>query len=320
MKYSPIILATILLLVASLSPPFASQVAHAQTIGEVCLVQAGSSSCPLSPPVISGTVGSQLRVAVFIQNSAPLNGFDITVLAAHTILQPSGVDLTGTVLPSPFFIISQCIGGVQKVGGSCPLTATVDTIEVVAVSTPLTPTLTTGLLFTAVYNVVAATSSTPIGFQTGCSSSSVLGTTTCVLVVNGPTIDPEIVQTATFTAPTPVSASATFIMSGIKPAFKTLSISKNGDIQTLIADIGNIGTVTAFVKVDYSIIGADGSVSFQQSPVLSLGAGTSGTVSVSYAVPVLPLRYFVVGSLMVSSDGVTYVSQGTDTTSYAVHT
>jgi hypothetical protein len=151
-------------------------------------------------------------VAVFIQNSAALGGFDVTVLANNTILQPSGVDLTGTVMLSPLNIVSECIAGVQRISGGYPCTVSPDTIEVAVYSCTtcgLTPNPTTGLLFTAIYNVVSATASTPVGFQTGCYTSSVSGTSTCVAVANGglgPV--PETVQTATLTASSEFSLSA----------------------------------------------------------------------------------------------------------------
>src|SRR5437773_5247057 len=60
--------------------------------GVICIIPAGASSCPSSPSSLTGTVGSQLRVSVFIQNSTGLNGFDVTLLADHAILKPAGAD------------------------------------------------------------------------------------------------------------------------------------------------------------------------------------------------------------------------------------
>ena len=245
-KDKALILAIVFLSSLALSIPIFAPSVRAQTPGVVCLAQPPASSCASSAPVIPGSVGSQLRVAVFIQNSAPLNRFDITVLADHTILQPSGVDLTGTVLLSPN-ILSECIGGVQRVSSSgCPTTATADTIELLAescVGCGLTSSPTTGLLFTAIYNVVGSTASTPIGFQTGCSPSSVSGTTTCVTVANGgvPPV-PETVHTATFTAsseftlsaspttltiPKGSSATSTITVSGLSGFTGTVNLSAN---------------------------------------------------------------------------------------------
>ncbi|OLD02146.1 MAG: hypothetical protein AUJ07_09430 [Crenarchaeota archaeon 13_1_40CM_3_53_5] len=54
----------------------------------------------------------------------------------------------------------------------------------------------TGNLFNILYKVLSSTKGTAIVFQTGCSGTSV--PSTCVTVVNGNTVDPEMVQTATF--------------------------------------------------------------------------------------------------------------------------
>src|SRR5207245_11400395 len=79
--------------------------------GVICIIPAGASSCPSSPSSITGTVGSQLRVSVFIQNSTGLNGFDVTLLADHAILKPAGADLTGTVVPAPHPLLLVCLSG-----------------------------------------------------------------------------------------------------------------------------------------------------------------------------------------------------------------
>src|SRR5213592_1559984 len=61
-----------------------------------------------------------------------------------------------------------------------------------------TGTPTTGLLFTAIYNVTGTTPGIALGFQTGCANTSVSGGV-CVTVANGTLIPvPETIQTATF--------------------------------------------------------------------------------------------------------------------------
>jgi len=137
---------------------------------------------------------------VFIQNSDGLNAFDITLLASHTILKPAGADLTGTVLPGPQSVVEECLSGMLVVGNVCSSTDTIDTLHFAAVSAPgtITSTPTTGLLFTAIYNVTGSTSGTPLGFQTGCAAPTSVSNT-CVTIANGtPTPDPETVQTAVF--------------------------------------------------------------------------------------------------------------------------
>ena len=183
----------------------ASAPVHAQFIGKVCLTSPGATACPSSPPALGGSVGAQTRIAVFIQDSDGLNGFDITLLASHTVLVPVGVDLTGSVLGADPTILVECLQGVLKVGSFCQSTDTIDTLHLAAVAAPgalpggITPTPTTGLLFTAIYNVTNTASGVSVGYQMGCSPSSVSGTTTCVVIANGnPPPVPETVQGATF--------------------------------------------------------------------------------------------------------------------------
>src|SRR3989441_13194085 len=153
--------------------------AHGQFPGTVCLVAPGTNACPSSPASLSGNSGTQLRVSVFIQNSDGLNGFDITLLADHTILKPAGADLTGTVLPGPQTVLVECLSGVLVQGSRCAPNDTVDTVHLAAVACLgcITATPTTGLLFTAIYNVTSASSGTPLGFQTGCPTPTSVGTT-----------------------------------------------------------------------------------------------------------------------------------------------
>lgn len=191
----------------------AARPTYGQMTGTVCIVPTSANSCPSTPSTIRGTLGTQLRVSIFIQGSDSSNGWDITVLADHTILKPAGADLTGSVLGGAT-IESECIGGVQAIRGgfACASTATVDTIEFAVGGPQFTAVPTTGLLFTAIYNVIGTTSSIPVGFQSGCPMpTSVSGTTTCVTITNGGTaLDPETVQTATFnTADYSITANPT---------------------------------------------------------------------------------------------------------------
>ena len=270
-KDKTMILAIISLSSVAFSIPLFAPIVRAQSPGLVCLAQPPVSSCPSSPPVIPGSVGSQLRVAVFIQNSAPFNGFEVTVLADHTILQPSGVDLTGFVFAPTFIVLVECVGGS---GPNCASTDTPDTIHVaITCFGCFNPFPTTGLLFTAVYNVVAPTTGTPIGYETGCSDSSVSGTTTCVDVVNGelspPTV-PENVQTATFTASSDFSLSAS-------PTTLTIPRGSSATSTITVSGLnGFTGTVTLSASVSPVIHHrptaslAPTSVTLTSSPVSSI--------------------------------------------------
>src|SRR2546426_188631 len=101
----------------------------------------------------------------------------------------------------------------------CPPTDTADTLELAATSQTLTPAPATGLLFNAVYNITSSSSSSGItvGFQKGCTNTSV-SDGTCVTITNG-TIqpNPETVQTGNFNNALPppwVSVSAASTSAG----------------------------------------------------------------------------------------------------------
>ena len=188
---------------------------HGQTAGTVCIIPAGSASCPSSPASIIGTVGTYLQVAVFIQNSAPFSGFDVVLLANDSILVPMTINLAGSVLNmsgGPPQIMTECIGGKLIVGNICQSQDTPDTLELGAGTYVgcdcLTSNPTTGLLFTAIYYIAASTNGTSIGFQSSsnewCSTNSISGTTICVDIANGtPTPVPETIQAAVVAASSP---------------------------------------------------------------------------------------------------------------------
>src|SRR5712692_4419188 len=100
MKKTKVLISTIITLTAFLVLPAVSPSAHAAA-GTVCLINPTATSCPASPASLTGTMGTQQRVSVFLQGTNVINGFDITLLADHTILKPAGFDLTGSILPGP---------------------------------------------------------------------------------------------------------------------------------------------------------------------------------------------------------------------------
>jgi hypothetical protein len=110
---------------------------------------------------------------------------------------------------------------------------------------------------------------------------------------------------------TPPPASADLIKSGVKPALHKVA---PGGVQTLEALVTNTGTTKAFVRVDFTIVGSDGTVLFLRTGALTLPVGTNGQLSVSYTVSSLPVKDFVVGNLMVSGDGNLYVFSGASKT------
>ena len=180
--------------------------------GVVCIASDGSTSCPsTSPGVIStnSSPPSQVRVAVVVNSSTPLAGFDITLFADHTILKPVGIDLTGSVLIGTPIILQECLGGHLVTGRACLPADTIDTTHLSAASaigSVLTEFPITGLLFTAIYNLTGTTSGTIIRFQEGCSNTSIAGGT-CVTIMNGsPLPDAESIE------PTVFANSPTFVL------------------------------------------------------------------------------------------------------------
>ena len=266
---------------AVIAVPAFTTTARAQFTGTVCVIASGSTACPSSPPTITGTVGTQLRVSVFIQGSDGLNGFDITLLASHLILQPAGIDLTGTVLQGPQQVLSECLGTVQQVSGGppCPANSTADTLELAAlncIGCGLTAAPTTGLLFTAIYNVAGSTSGTPLGYQTGCAGSTSVPNT-CITIANGtPTPDPENALAATFTTGT---VPPDFTISA-SPTTLTFAKSSQGTSTISLTSVnGFTGTVSLSVTVAPSRHAPSASLS---PPSVSLSGGTgSSTLTVS---------------------------------------
>ncbi len=138
-------------------------------------------------------------VAVNIAGSDPLNGFDVSIATDPTVLAAADADLTGSVVTSATVLL-KCLDGVLVTGSVC---ASQDGPGVLHFSAVKTGALVagSGLLFTAVYNVVASTPSIPMNFAvdaTDCSSTSV-GGGVCVSISNGSTtLNSEMVTGASF--------------------------------------------------------------------------------------------------------------------------
>ena len=226
----------ILLLIAGTLYPAASLLpkAHAAAlVGIVCLADPAfrdpsnpNGRCVNSAQAFTGdnatSAHTQLRVAVNINGSDALNGFDITVKTDHTILQPAGVDTTGSILPTSAIILAECVGGRLIKGSICSSTDTIDTVRLSEASASfISIPPTTAVLFTAIFNIVGnATTPTPVAFQTGCTTTS--NTPNCVTIENGSTTAvPETVQTATYTTPTP--GVPYFTLSSNKPSIQFLA-------------------------------------------------------------------------------------------------
>ena len=230
-----------------------AQVPKVFAAGTVCIGPdlPAQTACPASTIAFTGPVttgpSTQLRVQVFLSGSSPMNGADVVLFANPTVLNPVGVDLTGTLFPTGFTILAECINGALIAGSSCnAVTDVAGTIHVsiVGFSGALSPSGETGLIFTAIFDIVGASTSTTIGFQTnanlpppntGCSNGSVVNT--CIRISDGTTTPvPVTSQTAGFSSTTtqgqvqlsPNGASLGTFFSGISPAPQTLTITDVG--------------------------------------------------------------------------------------------
>jgi hypothetical protein len=200
------------------SLPQAHATGYPAGAGTVCLLDS-SASISLSPPGPCQTVGpytfsgpypstpqtgpTQIRVGVYVNGSAGLDAFSIILVSNSSTLQPAGVDLTGTVLQGTPQVLLECLSDVLVQGTSCSSVDNGNTLEFAASSAlgqPLTAAPTTGLLFTAIYNIVGSTSGPiSIGFQTGCGTTTSVSDGSCVTVANGSTSpDGELLQAALF--------------------------------------------------------------------------------------------------------------------------
>lgn len=256
------------ILLAIMLPSGSIDPVSGQLVGLVCLSPSSNPACPAPPVTVTSPVGTQMSVYVTVQGSGGLDGFDITLIANHTIIKPADASLTGSIL-SGGIIVNKCIGGVLKAGPICAATDTADTIHFAATAplgSPDTAPPTTALLFTAIYNVTGTTA-IPINFQIGCSRSSVSGTTACVLISNGtPFAVPETVQAASYTpAPTP-----TFAISTSQPQISLFKGETGNASLTLTSLNGFAGSVALSVSV---------TPSGKHAPLFSFTQGTVNLVS-----------------------------------------
>jgi len=164
------------------------QVINPTAPGIVCIAPDFLVSCPATPAMFTGTVGGQLVVAVNVQNSAALNGFDIQVLTNPSILKPASDDLRGTVLQN-LFVAQNTVN------------STTGLVRVAAVGLGfITTAPTTGRFFNITYDIVGSTPGTFILFPIGCTGTS--NDNTCVTVTS-PTVIPENILEANFTSAAP---------------------------------------------------------------------------------------------------------------------
>jgi len=272
----------------------------------VCITYPSTvTSCPVGAPSIPVTVGSSYTVGVFVQNSAPMGGFDVYVQVDAHYLNPTGAAL-GTLIASPTNT-NICMNG-QTIQGQC--TGPINGNGVVEVSTvessglnecPASPC--SGLAFTITYQVLLPTPSTPISYATDanapgfCSPSSVSSSppNVCVSVndATGPTLT-ENIQSAFFTHPPFVNPTKPGITCGTSPGtpapvFQTLQCT------VVITDTNATGAIYPINPNNYPtandrpvvIWTTDGFGVFQ--PVNTCTIDRISSVSSSCSVSYLPL-------------------------------
>src|SRR5438477_6183183 len=217
-----------LTLVASLlAVPQTVLMVHANPgTGTVCIEDFTSVPVTVAEPcnhVLSGTTpvgptfdgpfvtpNHQVQIGLYVNRSDPLNGWDITLKADHTLFVPAYrstlvVDPTHSLVGpenipgASLAVVVLCVQGISVVG-NCLSTDTIDTLHYSVVGCKTTASPSGGLLFTALYNITGTTppGGISIGYQSGCAGSqSVPGS--CIAILTGtPNPAPETSMTATF--------------------------------------------------------------------------------------------------------------------------
>lgn len=253
--------------------PFAIPRGHSSLTGKVCIASLDVTQCPSTSQVFTGNVGSIIHVGVFLDSSDGLNGFFVSLIADHFILQPLNASLAGTILPEPRTVVIDCVQGIIRFGSTCPSTDTYDTITLAAACLGCSiPAPASGLLFTATYKVVGTTAGQVIGFQTGCgSSSSIVGTGTCILVSNGSVVDSETAQTGVFISSEPFAIQpVNRILTGLT---NTYTISK--------INVTALGGYTGTVRLSFIVTPGGENCRLLQDLFVFNSTFTAATVTLS---------------------------------------
>src|SRR6266699_204455 len=253
-----------LTLVASLlAVPQTVLMVHANPgTGTVCIEDFTSVPVTVAEPcnhVLSGTTpvgptfdgpfvtpNHQVQIGLYVNGSDPLNGWDITLLADHTKLVPVSVDPTHSLVGpeniagASLSVVVLCLQGVSKTG-NCLATDSIDTLHYSVVGGKTTG-VSSGLLFTAVYNITGQTPAggVSIGYQSGCAGAqSIPGS--CIAILTGtPSPAAETSLGATFDNSATPSTGGTGT-SGVP--FITASSSTNS-LTLLLGQSGPV-TITA---------------------------------------------------------------------------
>ncbi len=233
--------------------------------GVVCVTASSTATnCPVSAPTIGPvTVGSSFTVGVFVNNSAPMGGFDVYVAVNPSYLNPTSASVGPLIAGATSTSI--CINGIT-VTGACTV-GTVNGPGVVEVSTIETSGSNecgdvapcSGMAFNITYQVVGTTPNTPISYPAdgnGCSTSSVSSpANTCVLVADstGTTL-PENVQGATVTQSVTTGHSTSTAVSCTSP----VKVATATTCTSTVTDTAASGATNPTGQVTFSTSGSGG--------------------------------------------------------------
>jgi hypothetical protein len=215
----------------------------------VCL-STTTYSCPASPPVFTGSIGSTVKVNVVIQDAAAFNGFQVWLGSSSAVLNTTSFDLSGSILlgATPGF---ECINGKGCQGwlGSGPGT------DALYASGSFTGSNTTGLLFTVNYRVVGNATGSPLGLYFQVSPSGWDSFSVGISFSSGDALVP--VQDGTFTTGPGgivgsvgnVSISQTITFSQV-----TITITGNLDLNTTSSTLTGTVTVRAVNNTSGAVV------------------------------------------------------------------
>ena len=295
----PKLLLIIPLLIISILPvlPAAIPRAHALT-GLVCLTDTSTTGCPSSPPTLFAAQGSQLMVQVQITGSDNLNGFNIQISTDNTVLQAADASLTGSIIGSGATVVLKCLDGTLVTGPACDSTDGPGVLHFAAVKLGAT-VAGSGLLFTAVYNVVSKTpginvSLLSVTISNGTStpdSENTQGATFSNLTDFGVTASPASISTPPSTTGT---STITFTSFGGFNDFITITVSPSAGLTASTADAGVFlppdGTASTTLSVSSATSGS------YSVDVTGTGSNPAFTHTVHVPVTITPPGFTVVAS------------------------
>ena len=229
--------------------------------GLVCITYpARANNCSNSAASIGPvTVGSSFTVGVFLNNSAPMEGFDIYLAVNASFLNPTNAIL-GPLIASPT-LTTICIDG-SGVTGSCtgqtangPGVVEVSTVESSGANECGNVPPCSGLAFNITYNVVGGAASTPIFYPVGgagCSPSSVASpTNVCVFVGDsGGNTLPENIQGARVTQSVSVNPTSTAVS-----CTSPVTVGMSTSCTATVSDTGATGATNPIGQVAFSTSG-----------------------------------------------------------------